>query len=711
MNQEIKKLILELYNNKKFIPKTIEELYSYVGEFDYNEFKKTIEEMENDALLVRTPKKNKYTTPFNLGYLIGTLSMNKKGFGFVKVKNSDMQDVFIPKHNISSAMDGDLVMIKITEYATEDENPEGYIVRVFKRNIDTVVGRFQRSKDYGFVIPLSKKITQDIFIDCKNTEKAKDGDFVKCKIINYAKKNKNPEGKILQVIAGKGDKDIYFKAILAEYDLKLKFPDDVIKYLDKIPNEINKIDYETRLDLTNEFIFTIDGWDAKDLDDAISVKRLENGNYELGVHIADVSEYVNYNSPIDIEAFDRATSIYLINTVIPMLPEKLSNGICSLHPGVDRLTLSCIMEINSGGDVVKHKILKSIINSKARLVYDKVSDYLEGLSDDVLNINDELKTVLPLAKELAMILNRKKYQRGAMDFDFPESSIQMDENGEVIDVSMEERRIANRIIEEFMLITNQTVAEEFYYLDIPFVYRIHEKPSLEKLETLSEILSVFGYNLKVRNGIHPKTLQEILEKINDSKEKSLIQTVMLRSMQKAIYSPQCLGHFSLSLKYYCHFTSPIRRYPDLQIHRIIKDHLDGKISNSKIKKLNVIVAKASEQSSFKEQLADDVERDVDDLRKAQYMKKFVGNDFDGIISSITSFGIFVMLENTVEGLIRLTDLKDDYYIYDEKSYTLTGERSGKKYSIGDKIHILVANVSVENREIDFVPANETEEIE
>lgn len=706
MNDEIKDILLELYNDKKFPPQDVEDLYSYVSEFEYKDFRKTLEEMENDGLLVQTSKKKKYTTPRSLGYEIGTLSMNKKGFGFVKLENSENPDVFISKSNISSAMNGDLVMLKITKFQTENDKPEGYIVKVFKRNIDTVVGRFMKLKDYGFVIPLSKKITKDIFIDSKFSNNASDGDFVKCKIINYAKKDKKPEGKIVEIIAGKGDKDIYFKSILAEYNLKLSFPDEVIDFANKIPNDINKNDYKDRLDLTDEFIFTIDGWDAKDLDDAISIKKLDNGNYELGVHIADVSEYVTYKNPIDIEAFNRATSIYLINTVIPMLPEKLSNGVCSLHPGVDRLTLSLIMEINSEGDVVKHKIVKSIINSKVRLVYDNVSDFLEGISDEVLDQNDKLKSSLPLANELAKILNARKQKRGAMDFDFPESSIVMDENGEVVDVSPEERRVANRIIEEFMLIANEVVAEEFYHLDIPFVYRIHEKPSLEKIENLSEILSIFGHKLKVRQGVHPKTLQDILEKIDDAKEKPLIQQLMLRSMQKACYSPNCLGHFSLSLKYYCHFTSPIRRYPDLQIHRIIKEHLDGKISNSRIKNYAPIVKKASEQSSIKEQLADDVEHDVDDLRMSQYMKKFVGEEFEGIISSITNFGIFVMLENTIEGLIRLSDMEDDYYIFNSKDYTLTGERSGKKYSIGEKVNILVANVSIENREIDFVFAND-----
>lgn len=713
MNKDLQEKILSLFEDKIFSPKKISQLYEYCSEYDYKEYEDTIKSMLDEGFLITTPKKQKLTTPANLGYIVGTVMMNKKGFGFVRIENSSdiKQDIFIPKDSLSSAMDKDLVMVKISALATEDENPEGYIVKVLKRNIDHIVGRFQRSNEYGFVIPLSKKITQDIYISQENSGKAKNGDFVKCVITKYASENKNPEGKIIQVIAGKGDKDAYFKSILADYKLPLKFPKSVTKYEEKIPDKISEKQLKGRLDLREKFIFTIDGWDAKDLDDAISIEKIENGNYLLGVHIADVSEYVKYGSPIDKEAFSRGTSVYLINTVIPMLPEKLSNGICSLHPSVDRLTLSCIMEINPDGEVVNHKIAKSVINSKARLVYDNVSDFLENIDDSILNLHKDLKSTLLLANKLADILRKKKHQRGAMDFDFPESSIIMDENGDVTDISIDERRTSNRIIEEFMLITNQTVAEEFFWLNIPFVYRVHEEPSFEKIQSLSQLLSIFGYKLNTKNTVHPKTIQSILEQIENKSEKPLIQTMTLRSMQKAIYSSECLGHFSLALKYYCHFTSPIRRYPDLQIHRIIKDYIDGNINTKTIEKYKSLVKDVAEKSSIREELADSVERDVDDLRKAQYMKKYIGYQFGGIISSITNFGIFIMLENTVEGLVRLYDMTDDYYIFNDKNYTLKGERTGKHYSIGDKVEILVANVSVENREIDFVFAEDKSNID
>ena len=523
--------------------------------------------------------------------------------------------------------------------------------------------------------------------------------MVECEIIKFPENDKKAEGRITKIIADKNDKDVYFKAIFEENKLSEEFPKRVLRECEKINEDDIKAD--GREDLRDEFTFTIDGWDAKDLDDAISISKLDDGTYKLGVHIADVSEYVRENTALDSEAFNRGTSVYLIDTVVPMLPEKLSNGVCSLHPNVDRLTLSCIMNIDKKGKVVSHNITKSIINSHARLVYTEVSDFLENGDESVLQKGEELRDFLTLSDELAQILRKRRFENGAMDFNFPESSIEMDENRNVVDIRPEERRRANKIIEEFMLIANQTVAEQFFYADIPFVYRVHEYPDVAKLKKLTPILEMFNYKLRIDDDVHPRQLQDLLDKLEGKKEEEVISTLLLRSLKKARYSELCLGHFSLSVKYYCHFTSPIRRYPDLQIHRIIKEFLDGKIDEKRAAYLDTVVKKSALQSSDMEIKADNAENMVDDLRKAQYMKKFVGEDFDAVISSITNFGIFARLDNTVEGLIRYVDMKDDIYNFDEDTLSAVGKHGGKRYSIGEKIKVKVIRTSEEFREVDF----------
>jgi ribonuclease R len=565
-----------------------------------------------------------------------------------------------------------------------------------------VIGRYQKQKDFGFVIPLSRKITSDIFIPKKYGTFAKEGDMVECEIIKFPENDKKAEGRITKIIANKNDKDIYFKAIFEENKLSDEFPKRVLRECEKIREDDIKAD--CREDLRDEFTFTIDGWDAKDLDDAISISKLDDGTYKLGVHIADVSEYVRENTALDSEAFNRGTSVYLIDTVVPMLPEKLSNGVCSLHPNVDRLTLSCIMNIDKKGKVISHNITKSIINSHARLVYTEVSDFLENGDETVLQKGEELREFLTLSDELAQILRKRRFENGAMDFNFPESSIEMDENRDVVDIRPEERRRANKIIEEFMLIANQTVAEQFFYADIPFVYRVHEYPDVAKLKKLTPILEMFNYKLKIDDDVHPRQLQDLLDKLEGKKEEEVISTLLLRSLKKARYSEVCLGHFSLSVKYYCHFTSPIRRYPDLQIHRIIKEFLDGKIDEKRAAYLDTVVKKSALQSSDMEIKADNAENMVDDLRKAQYMAKFVGETFEAVISSVTNFGIFARLDNTVEGLIRYVDMKDDIYNFDEDTLSAVGKHSGKRYTVGERIKVKVIRTSEEFREVDFAIA-------
>ncbi|WP_455088882.1 ribonuclease R [Peptoanaerobacter stomatis] len=700
MNEDLKESLIDFLSKKDTHPQDFDEICAFFQDIQADEVQDILDEMIEDGLVVKTPKKQKYTVPEKLGMKAGIVLMTQKGFAFIR-PSLDERDIFVSRSDLMGAMDKDKVLIEITRPQKDDQKAEGKVVQILQRNIDTVIGRYQRQKDYGFVIPLSRKITSDIYIPKKYENGAREGDTVECEIYQYAQSEKKAEGKIIKIIADKNDKDVYFKAIFAENKLSENFPAKVLKEVSRIPEDINMSKIKDRLDLRDEFIFTIDGWDAKDLDDAISISKLQNGNYSLGVHIADVSEYVTENTALDSEAFRRGTSVYLVDTVVPMLPEKLSNGVCSLHPNVDRLALSCIMEIDIKGKVVNHKIQKSIINSHARLVYTEVSDFLENGDETVLKKGEILREVLTLSDELAKLLREHRFARGAMDFNFPESSIEMDENKNVIDIRPEERRIGNKIIEEFMLITNETIAEEFYWASIPFVYRVHEYPDVDKLRKLLPILETYNYKLKIDDDVHPKQLQDLLDSLNGKKEEEVISTLLLRSLKKARYSPICLGHFSLSLKYYCHFTSPIRRYPDLQIHRIIKEYLDGKIDERRAKYLDGVVAKASEQSSLMEQMADDAERQVDDLRKAQYMTKFVGDTFEGVISSVTNFGIFVRLDNTVEGLVRFVEMTDDRYEFDETNYAVIGKSTGKKYTLGDKIKVKVVRTSEEFREVDF----------
>ena len=682
-------------------PLSVPEICDFLNDYDMENVTHGLEEMVTQGLLIKTPKKQKYTVPEKLGCKAGIVLMNQKEFAFVR-PSLDEKDIFIPKKYTLSAMDKDKVMVKITVPQEGDNNAEGEIISIIERNMTVIIGRYQKQKDFGFVIPLSRKITSDIFIPKKYGTFAKEGDMVECEIIKFPENDKKAEGRITKIIANKNDKDIYFKAIFEENKLSEEFPKRVLRECEKIREDDIKAD--GREDLRDEFTFTIDGWDAKDLDDAISISKLDDGTYKLGVHIADVSEYVRENTALDSEAFNRGTSVYLIDTVVPMLPEKLSNGVCSLHPNVDRLTLSCIMNIDKKGKVISHNITKSIINSHARLVYTEVSDFLENGDETVLQKGEELREFLTLSDELAQILRKRRFENGAMDFNFPESSIEMDENRDVVDIRPEERRRANKIIEEFMLIANQTVAEQFFYADIPFVYRVHEYPDVAKLKKLTPILEMFNYKLKIDDDVHPRQLQDLLDKLEGKKEEEVISTLLLRSLKKARYSEVCLGHFSLSVKYYCHFTSPIRRYPDLQIHRIIKEFLDGKIDEKRAAYLDTVVRKSALQSSDMEIKADNAENMVDDLRKAQYMAKFVGETFEAVISSVTNFGIFARLDNTVEGLIRYVDMKDDIYNFDEDTLSAVGKHSGKRYTVGERIKVKVIRTSEEFREVDFAIA-------
>lgn len=703
MTEKLRESLLGLINDNHYNPLKKEELALIfnIHPAEMPMFYNFLEELEEDGYIVKT-KKGRIMSPNTMGLFVGKFVSHRKGFGFVESDEEFTQDLFIPKDDINGALHNDRVMAEIITPATEDRRAEGKVIKIIKREVTRVVGLFQENKSFGFVVPDDKKFNQDIFIPKRFFSGAKNDDKVVCEITVWPQENRKPEGKIIEVLGQKGERGVEIDSIIRAHGLPEEFPKKVIDEANHVADQDLRDEIARRLDIRDLNIFTIDGEDAKDLDDAISIEELPNGNYKLGVHIADVTHYVKEKSKLDKEALKRATSVYLVDKVIPMLPKQLSNGVCSLNPFEDKLTLSCFMEIDSEGKVVNSDIAETVINSKARMTYTEVSDILEK-DDEKLKqtfaaqVDDFIK-----AEKLARILMKRRQRRGAIDFDFPEAKIILNGNGEVVDIKHYERRISNKMIEEFMLVANETVAEHFYWLQLPFVYRIHETPSAEKMEDLKKFIATFGYTIKGdMENIHPKEIQGIVEKIKGTKEEESISTIALRSMKQAKYSPQCIGHFGLAAKYYCHFTSPIRRYPDLQIHRIIKEQLNNKINNKRQEQLAHIVEYASTQSSERERAAELAERDVHDFYKACYMADKVGQEFEGVVSSVTSFGMFVELDNTVEGLIRLANMRDDYYIFDQEKYTIIGERTHKTFKIGDTVKIQVENVNVDFREIDF----------
>lgn len=703
MSEELKQKLLGLISEAAYNPLKKEEL-AVIFDIHHTEmpmFYNFLDELVEDGYLILT-KKGKYTSPNKMGLFTGKLVSHKKGFGFVESDEEYTQDLFIPADSLNGAMHNDRVIAEITTPATDEKRAEGRIIKVVERAITDVVGTFQESKNFGFVLPDNKKFNKDIFIPKKFFNGAKGNDKVVCRITQWPTEDKKPEGKIIEILGQKGDRYVEITSVIREHGLPEEFPKKVLDEAEKVAIEVPQEEIDRRLDLRDMNIFTIDGEDAKDLDDAVSIEILDNGNFKLGVHIADVTHYVKEKSKLDKEALKRATSVYLVDKVIPMLPKTLSNGVCSLNPFEDKLTLSVFMEIDHKGDVIKHDIKETIINSKARMTYTEVSDILEKDDEKLKKTFDKVADDFFNAEKLARILMRRREKRGAIDFDFPEAKIILNKDGDVVDIKKYERRISNRIIEEFMLITNETVAEHFFWLNMPFVYRVHETPAHEKIETLNKFISTFGYVIKGDlENVHPKALQGIIEKIHGKTEEKAISTIMLRSLKQARYSPDCIGHFGLAAQYYSHFTSPIRRYPDLQIHRIIKEFLNGKISQKRQDQLTQIVDYASTQSSEREREAELAERDVKDIYKARYMEDKIGEEFVGIVSSVTSFGMFIELDNTVEGLVRLADMSDDYYIFDENTFTILGERTKKMYRIGDVVKIQVEKVNVDFKEIDF----------
>ena len=631
----------------------------------------------------------------------GTFIGHPKGFGFVEIEGQD-EDIFIPESDTGTAMHQDKVRIIIRDDKKEGKRQEGVVVKVLERGMPEIVGTYQLNRDFGFVISDNPKFSKDIFIPRKEAAGIKNGDKVIAVITDYGSGNKNPEGKIKENLGNIRTPGTDILAIVKSFGIPSEFPEKVMKQAQRVPDHVLDADRDGRLDLRHLQTVTIDGEDAKDLDDAISLTK-EGDIYHLGVHIADVSNYVQYNSALDREALKRGTSVYLADRVVPMLPERLSNGICSLNQGEDRLALSCLMDINEKGKVVSHQIAETVINVDERMCYTDVKNILEDTDEEAKKRYDALIPMFFMMKELSGILRNSRHHRGSIDFDFPESKIILNAAGKAIDVKPYEANVATKIIEDFMLMANETVAQEYCTEEIPFVYRTHDNPDPEKVESLLTLLHNQGVKIqKAKEEITPKEIQQIIESIEGLPNEAMISRLVLRSMKQAKYTTECSGHFGLAAKYYCHFTSPIRRYPDLQIHRIIKDNLRGRLMREgRTEHYAEILDEVARQSSVCERRADEAERESDKLKKAEYMSYHLGEEFEGIISGVTGWGLYVELPNTVEGLVHVNTLRDDYYVFDQESYELRGEMTKKVYKLGDKVRVRVAEADKMLKTVDF----------
>lgn len=697
----VQEKVLGMVKDHTYRPQTVEEMAETLGieKADRKEFRKVVEELLAEGVLLKI-KKEKIVDPEHYGVFVGRIDVNKRGFGFV-FRGDGKGDIFVPENALKTAMNGDKVQVKLLRKTAGGKRAEGEIMQILHRKNSKIIGVYEQGKSFGFVSPEDQKLQHDVFIAKRNQNFAETGDVVMVDITKWPEKGRNPEGLITEILGKKGDKGVDILTVVKKFNLPEGFPAKVQSAADTLEETISLEEIQKRRDLRGEMVMTIDGEDAKDLDDAVSVVRLDNGHYKLSVHIADVSHYVKENGAIDQEAFKRATSVYLLDLVIPMLPEKLSNGVCSLNPYEPKLTLSCDMVIDGEGKVVSHDIYESVIESKLRATYTGITRILKGEMEASL---EKYRPFIPMIKDmqdLQRILEEKRARRGAIEFDFPESKITLDKLGKPVDVSLYPREISNRIIEEFMLVCNETVSEHMFWTHLPFIYRIHEEPDEEKLKAFTEFSYNLGFPVKLFQGVQPKALQEMLRKVAGKKEEPVLSKLLLRSMMQARYAPENIGHFGLAATYYSHFTSPIRRYPDLMIHRIIKEFLHGQVDEKRVRTLTPLVSEAAKQASEMERVAVDAERELDALKKAEFMQGHIGETFEGIISSVTSFGLFIELPNTIEGLVHITSLYDDYYVYDERYMMLIGERSGKKFALGEKLEVLVANVNLDSREIFF----------
>lgn len=703
--EEREELILRLFADKHYVPMKEKELaiLMRVEPEDREELSKVLGSLL-DKRKIQINKRGKYSLydgrSKEKGLLEGTFIGNAKGFGFVEVEGEE-EDFFIPETKVKDAFHQDKVQIRVL-HEVPGKRREAEVVTVLSRGMTQIVGTFESCKSYGFVVPDNPKIATDIYIAKEHKKGAVDGHKVIVEITDYGSKGRNPEGKVVEILGHKNDPGVDILSLVHAYGLQVEFPEKVMNQAQRVYDEIIEADFAGRRDLRDLMMVTIDGEDAKDLDDAVSLK-VEGDHYVLGVHIADVSNYVQENSALDREALARGTSVYLVDRVIPMLPHKLSNGICSLNEGEDRLALSCIMTVNGKGEVIDHEILESVIRVNKRMNYTSVNKIIEEKNLEERDAFAEFVPMLDQMAELSAILQTLRKERGSIDFDFPETKILLDNEGKPVEIKPYERNSATRLIESFMLLANETIAQHFYWLELPFLYRTHDTPDPEKIAKLSTFIYNFGYKIKMRKEeIHPKEIQKLLGKIVGTPQEDLISRLALRSMKQAKYTIDCSGHFGLACPYYCHFTSPIRRYPDLQIHRIIKDYLRGRLKRAKVEHYEEILPQVANHCSKRERLADEAERETNKLKKAQYMEQHIGECFEGIISSITEWGIYVELENTIEGMIHVSKLPGDYFEYDEEHYEMVGKKTNVRYELGQKVKIEVHEVDTVLRTIDFL---------
>ncbi len=710
MHEKRKKVICDLVKDQCYVPMKEKELamFMQVKPEDRGELKKILSELVEEGKLSVT-ERGKYVKGRGVPEkLVGTFIGNARGFGFVEIEGRE-QDLFIPEEGVNGAFNRDTVAVRLSG-PKQGKRQEAEVTQIISRGTTSLVGIYQHAGNYGFVIPDNEKFASDIFVPKERSKGAVTGHKVVVELTDYGDLSKNPEGRVAEILGHVNDPGVDILSIVKGFELPLGFSEKVINQAKRVAKDVSDKDREGRKDLRNVTMVTIDGEDAKDLDDAVSLSK-EGDQYLLGVHIADVTNYVQENSALDHEALERGTSVYLVDRVIPMLPHALSNGICSLNMGEDRLALSCLMTLDQKGTVISYEIAETVINVDRRMSYTDVNRVLTG-DEEAVKAYEDLAPMFLLMKELADLVRERRRSRGSIDFDFPESKILLDEDGVPISIKPYERNAATKIIEDFMLLANETVAQHFYWMELPFVYRTHDKPDPEKILKLAAFINNFGYHIKVKSGdneVHPKEIQKLLGKIGGDAHEALISRLTLRSMKKAQYTVDCTGHFGLACQYYCHFTSPIRRYPDLQIHRIIKEQLRGRLLEGRIEHYQEILPEVAKHSSEMERRADEAERETEKLKKAQYMEGKIGEVFEGVISGITAWGIYVELPDTVEGMIHVSKIEGDYYLYREETYEMVGRDTGKTYKLGQKVWIMVDGVDYLQKSIDFVFAPEREE--
>ena len=694
--------LLDFMREKAYKPMTEGELISALN-IDPKEtdlLLKTLNYLEKQGLVVKN-RRGKYGVPEKMNLIVGKLEGHPGGYAFLLPDDPEIDDIYISREDMNGAMHGDRVLVRPKIAAKANSKVEGEVIRILQRALKTVVGTVERGKHFSFVVPDDKRIFYDLYVPKDKTIGAKNGQKVVAKITEWPEKRRNPSGEIVEILGYPDEPGVDVLSIIKKYELPLDFPEKVKRQVQQIPDEVLREDLVGREDFRHLKTITIDNEDAKDLDDAVSIEKTSDG-YRLGVHIADVSYYVEEKSPLDVEALKRGCSVYLVDRVIPMLPPKLSNGICSLNPRADRLTMSVIIDFDSEANIKGYKITPGVIKTCERMTYTQVNKILEEEDKESIERFDYLVEDLHWMKELAEKLSHKRFARGSLDFELDEAKVILDENGHPVDVVKEERRISSSIIEEYMIAANEVVAEHIFWLKIPLVYRIHENPDEEKINSLKEFLYNFGYTLKGTQNLKPKSLQQILEQVKGKPEQRLINTMLLRSLRQARYSGVNFGHFGLASLYYTHFTAPIRRYPDLIVHRILRKQLQNDIDQKQEKKLVKIVERVAKLSSERERVAEEAERESVDLKIAEYMASRIGETYEAIVSGVTSFGIFVELDNTIEGLVHVSHMEDDYYHFNEKTMALIGERTGKTFRIGDVVQVKVYNVNIAERHIDFV---------